>query len=167
MFKPPTQLVNTLTSSPIGSGCNESKVLKGPGAMPVRSAPPSSQEAVFSMGRNAYTRTTSQYRFQNGKAQPAYILKPLYSSTNQKQKQTGKPIQSSASYSASSHIEARKRNAIGQGSRVTGTNDKLAFMKGDRNVVNSSLARVRNIGAAAGKKRGFFAANKNKYPHLH
>lgn len=164
MFKSPTKLINTLTSSPIGSGCNESKVLKGPGAMPVRSAPPSSQEAVFSMGRNAYSRSTSQYRFQNGKAQPAYILKPLYSNSNKKQ--SGKPIQSSASYSASSHIEAKKRNAIGQGSRVTETNDKLAFMKGDRNVVNSSLARVRNIGAAVGKKRGFFAANKNKYSHF-
>jgi hypothetical protein len=163
MIKPPTQLVNTLTSSPIGSGCNESKVLKGPGAMPIHTL---SQQAVFSMGRNAYTRTTSQYRFQNGKAQPAYILKPLYSSMNHKQKQTGKPIQSSASYSASSHIEAKKRNVIGQGSRVTGTNDELAFMKGDRNVVNSSLAKVRNIGAAAGKKRGFFAANKNKYSHF-
>ena len=130
--------------------------------MPVRSAPPSSQEAVFSMGRNAYARSTSQYRFQNGKAQPAYILKPLYTASN-KIKQTGKPIQSSASYSASSHIEAKKHNAIGQGSRVNGKNDELAFMKGDRNVVNSSLARVRNIGTAVGKKRGFFAANKNKY----
>ena len=162
MFKPPTPLINTLTSSPIGSGCNESKVLKGPGAMPVRSAPPSSEDAVFSMGRKTYIRATSQFLFQNGKAQPAFILKPLYSN----KKQSGKPIQSSASYSASSYIEARKRNAIGQGSRVTGRNDELAFMKGDRNVVNSSLAKVRNIGAAVGKKRGFFAANKNKYSHL-
>ena len=164
MFKPPTPLINTLTSSPIGSGCNESKVLKGPGAMPVRSAPPSSEDAVFSMGRKTYIRATSQFLFQNGKAQPAFILKPLYSNSNKKQ--SGKPIQSSASYSASSYIEARKRNAIGQGSRVTGRNDELAFMKGDRNVVNSSLAKVRNIGAAVGKKRGFFAANKNKYSHL-
>ena len=164
MLKPPTPLVNTLTTNAIASGSNESKVLKGPGAMPVRSAPPSSQDAGFSMGRNAYIRATSQFRFQNGKAQPAYILKPLYSNSNKKQ--TGKPIQSSASYSASSHIEAKKRNAIGQGSRVAGRNDELAFMKGDRNVVNSSLARVRNIGAVAGKKRGFFAANKNKYPHF-
>ena len=166
MFKPPTILVNTLTSTPIGSGCNESKVLKGPGAMPVRSAPPSSQDAEFSMGRNAYTRTTSKFRFQNGKAQPAYILKPLYTASNTK-KQTGKPIQSSASYSASSHIEARKRNAIGQGSRVNGRNDEYAFMKGDQNVVNHSLAKVRNIGSAVGKERGFFAANKNKYSHFH
>lgn len=161
MFKPPTQLVNTLTSNPIANGNNESKVLKGPGAMPVRSAPPSSQDAVFSIGRNTYIRATSRFRFQNGKAQPAYILKPLYPTSNQKQ--TGKPIQSSASYSASSHIEAKKRNAIGQGSRVSGINDEYAFMKGDRNVVNSALAKVRNIGAAAGKKRGFFAANKNNY----
>lgn len=152
MFKPPTQIVNTLTTSPIASGSNESKVLKGPGAMPVLN--PLTQGAIFSMGRNTYIRGTNN----NGKAQPAYILKPLYKKNNLKQ--TGKPIQTSASYSASSHIEAKKRNAIGQGSTVRGVNDQIAFMKGDKNVVNSALSKVRNIGAAVGKKRGFYAANK-------
>ena len=155
MNKIPNQLINTLTSSPIGSGSNESKLLKGPGAMPVRSSPPSSQDAVFSMGRNAYTRTTSKFRFQNGKAQPSYILKPLYLTTNSTLN-TGKPIQSSMSYSASSHIEAKKRNAIGQGSTVKKANDYIAFMKGDPNVVNRSLIKVRRIGAAAPPKCSFY-----------
>ena len=144
----PSHLINTLTSSPIGSGSNESKVLKGPGAMPVLN--PLTQGAVFSMGRNTFIRGTNN----NGKAQPAHILKPLYKNNL---KQTGKPIQSSASYSASSHIEAKKRNAIGQGSTVRGVNDQIAFMKGDKNVVNHALSKVRNIGASVGKKRGFFA----------
>lgn len=158
MFNPPSQIVNTLTTSPIASGSNESKVLKGPGAMPVHSNP-SSKDAVFGIGRNAYRRTTSALRHNNGKAQPAYILKPFYNQNNNL-KQSGKPIQSSASYSASSHIEAKKRNAIGQGSSVRNANDQLAFMKGDKNVVNSALAKVRNVGAAVGKKRGFFATQK-------
>jgi len=152
-----SHLINTLTTNPVGSGSNESKVLKGPGAMPVHSNPSS----VFGIGRNAYRRTTSALRHNNGKAQPAYILKPFYNQNKTLNlKQTGKPIQSSASYSASSHIEAKKRNAIGQGSSVRGVNDQLAFMKGDKNVVNSALTKVRNVGAAVGKKRGFFATQK-------
>jgi len=155
-----SHLINTLTTNPVGSGSNESKVLKGPGAMPVHSNP-SSKDAVFGIGRNAYRRTTSALRYNNGKAQPAYILKPFYNQNkNLNLKQSGKPIQSSASYSASSHIEAKKRNAIGQGSSVRGVNDQLAFMKGDKNVVNSALTKVRNVGAAVGKKRGFFATQK-------
>ena len=153
-----SHLINTLTTNPVGSGSNESKVLKGPGAMPVHSNP-SSKDTVFGIGRNAYRRTTSALRHNNGKAQPAYILKPFYNQNNNL-KQSGKPIQSSASYSASSHIEAKKRNTIGQGSSVRGVNDQLAFMKGDKNVVNSALTKVRNVGATVGKKRGFFATQK-------
>lgn len=140
MSTTPSHLINTLTSSPIGSGSNESKVLKGPGAMPVLN--PLTQGAVFSMGRNTFIRGTNN----NGKAQPAYILKPLYSLNKNKNtlKQTGKPIQTSASYSASSHIEAKKRNAIGKSSNVQGANDQIAFMKGDKNVVNHALSKVRN-----------------------
>lgn len=152
--------VNTLPSMPISSGSNESKILSGPGAMPVRSAPPSSQDAVFSLGRKGYTRATgppATNPFNNGKKQPTYILNSLYK--NNGKKQTGKPIQTSASYSASSYMEARKRNAIGKGSRVSPGED-FAFMKRDRNVVNSALSKVRKIGAAAPPKRGFYAWNK-------
>lgn len=150
MLNPPTPLINTLTTNPIGSGSNEAKILKGPGAMPIHKAV--TQNAVFSMGRNAYIRSNGKYPFNNGKAQPAYILKPLYAATLEK---TGKPIQSSYSYSASSHIEAKKRNAIGQGSNVK-PNKNYLFMKSDKNVVNSSLIKVRRAGGAAPPKCSFY-----------
>ena len=144
-------LINSVKTAPISSGSNESKLLSGPGAMPIRSNP-ASQGSNFSMGRRGFYRATPN----NGKKSPGYLLAPLYAAQNQGLNQTGKPIQNSYSYSASSYMESKKRAAIGKGTTVS-TGSQIAFMQGDRNVVNSAVSKVRGGGAVAPRKRAHFA----------
>jgi len=118
----------------------------------------SATDNLFSMNRKSYYKTVERNPLienastNNGKKEPAYLLRPLYTSNNCQLGSCGKPIQTSYSYSASSYIEAKKRNAIGISSKGQ-QNKPLAFSNINKNDPKHARQYVRNIGYAAPAKK--------------
>lgn len=129
---PSQQLIQTSNVFPFKNGCyGNNGVLNGKGAMPGHFRP-SSVDNMFSMNRNAYSRTANK--------QPANTRianKPVY-------------IKDSSSRTMMMRI-----NAIGKSS-INKNGVELAFSGEDRNVVNSALRRARCIGSAAPAKKGYY-----------
>lgn len=128
------------------SGCNgkNNKIAfkKGNNAMPSKFHP-MAQGNLFSMNRNAFIKNKNGP--SNRKATPRYLLKSSYNN----KLVTGKPIQSSYSYSASSYTASKRMNAIGFNTK---SQPAIAFDKQDPNTVNSALKKVRNKGSVVPKK---------------
>lgn len=140
------KLVTTTTVYPIGSGNNnaDNKILNGKGAMPGHFYPTASGNA-FSMNRQAYMRTA----LIGPKDNSPQAGRSLGNGVS-----AGKPLNITDS---SSRTMMLRFNAVGKSS-VNNTNTTptapLAFAGIDRNVVKSSLIRVRRVGAAAPPKKG-------------
>ena len=74
---------------------------------------PNTNSIIFAMNRYSYLRTVNTLSYtNNGKALPAFQLQNIIDKSNNII--TSKPVQSSSSYSASSYIESKRRNAIGK-----------------------------------------------------
>lgn len=157
-------------SNPIGSGCNRNNKIAPingldmtRGGMPAHFYPMYNGN-VFSMNRSSYARTATTHDTNNGKALPAYKVKQLIFTSNYQchpaprvgrnryVPECGKPIQSSTSYSASSYIDAKKRNAIGKSSMIIP--NKIAYGGIDRNTSRHALQKARNGGCVAPAKKG-------------
>ena len=157
-------------ANPIGSGCNaNNKITPNTGVNMTRGGNPAhfypmAQGNLFSANRASYARTATTQDTNNGKALPRYKVKKLMFSTNYQCRpaprlghnrhvqECGKPIQSSSSYTASSYIDAKKRNAIGKSSMIIPS--KIAFGGIDRNTSRHALQKARNGGCIAPAKKG-------------
>lgn len=163
-------LVTTITSRPIlgsnfgGRGGNKVARAGIPKAMPMLTHQQPDQGSLFAVNRQAFSRAANPLNdTNNGKGTSLANLKQLYgpnpscSLPRPRSKvgtgYCGKPIQSSASYSASSHIDAKRRNAIGKSVKASPPGG-LAFNNIDRSYTRSALQRVRNNNCVAPKKKG-------------
>ena len=163
-------LVTTITSRPIlgsnfgGRGGNKVARVGIPKAMPMLTHQQPDQGSLFAVNRQAFSRAANPLNdTNNGKGTSLANLKQLYgpnpscSLPRPRSKvgtgYCGKPIQSSASYSASSHIDAKRRNAIGKSVKVYQPGG-LAFNNIDKSYTRSALQRVRNNNCVAPKKKG-------------
>jgi hypothetical protein len=132
---PSQQLIQTSTVFPFKSGCfGNNGVLSGKGAMPGHFYP-SSVATMFSLNRQAYSRTA------NTEPKNTRIA--------------NKPVNISDS---SSRTMMMRINAIGKSS-INTKGGELAFSGEDRNVVNSALVKARRIGGAAPAKKGYYPRN--------
>jgi len=125
-------LIKTSTVFPMKNGCyGDNGILKGKGAMPGHFYP-SSGDTMFSLNRNAYSRTANTLpkttRVANN---PVYIQ------------------------DASCRTMMMRINAIGKSS-VNTKGDQLGFSGEDKNVVNHALVKARRIGSAAPAKKGYY-----------
>ena len=143
-------IMNNLNTN-LNLGCNgrNNKIAfnRGNNAMP-RKFYPTVQGNFFAMNRNAFIKNSNGSK--NYKALPRYILKQSY---NKNKNLTGKPIQSSQSYSSSSYTASKRMNAAGYNTK---SQKYLAFDKQNYNTVNSALNRVRNKGYVVPKKTQYY-----------
>lgn len=131
MFKS-QPLIQTSTVFPFKNGSNGNNgILDGKGAMPGHFRP-SSLDNMFSMNRNAYSRTAN-----NAPKNTNVANKPVHISDS------------------SSRTMMMRINAIGKSS-VNASGGDLAFSGADKNTVNSALKKARNNGYVAPAKKGYY-----------